>query len=276
MRFFLLIFPLFACLLKGAVPGTFQQYEMEGGGWLTGIVQHEGSGRLYARTDVGGMYSSDDAGENWKFLSGDLKDLGTTFVQGLAVERRNKEVIYQACGVSYFVNDPGRGVRKSSDGGVSWMQVLKEVNFSGNDAERHGGECLMIHPGDEDEVWAGSLKNGLWRSLNAGRDWVKVGGAVFDQVAITGVLVRPELPDEVWVSGSGGARVSVDRGKTWAKVIEAGVVYRVVRKCRWHDLCNRRRVFSVGSGRYQLVEDCGQRLNRPFQLYCGRSLDELS
>ena len=217
-------------ILSAAVPEGFKQFDMECGGWLTGMIQHEGSGRLYARTDVGGIYLSDDAGENWKFLSGDFKNAGAHFVQGIAVEQRNREVIYQACGVSYAADDPGRGVWKSGDGGKSWKQILKEVNFSGNDAERHGGECLMIHPGNEDEVWAGSRENGLWRSLNAGGDWKKVGGSTFDGVAISGVTVHVEFPDQVWVCGTGGAWVSVDRGRTWVHVVKAETVYRVVRK----------------------------------------------
>lgn len=224
---------LWLILMEGlfaAVPGTFQQYEMECGGWLTGIIQHQESGRLYARTDVGGIYVSDDAGEKWAFRSGDFKHKGSHFVQGIAVEQRNKDVIYQACGVSYAADDPGRGVWKSSDGGESWKQVLKGVNFSGNDAERHGGECLAIHPGNEDEVWAGSRRNGLWRSVNAGGSWSKVGGSIFDGVAICGVSLSVKFPDHVWAYGTGGAWVSVNRGESWAQVVEAETVYRVVRK----------------------------------------------
>ena len=224
---------LFVCLLTvlpAAVPGSFQQYDMECGGWLTGMIQHKESGRLYARTDVGGIYLSDDAGENWKFLSGEFKDAGAHFVQGIAVEQRNKEVVYQACGVSYAPTDPGRGIWKSSDGGKTWKHVLKEVNFSGNDAERHGGECLLIHPGNEDEVWAGSRKHGLWRSMNAGGDWERVGGRIFDGVAISGVTVHAKFPDQIWVCGTGGVWVSVNRGRTWAHVVKAEAVYRVVRR----------------------------------------------
>jgi len=223
-------FLVFLGMAHAATPGKFLQYDMECGGWLTGMIQHEKSGRLFARTDVGGIYLSDDAGENWDFLSGDFKNAGAHFVQGIAVEQRNKEVIYQACGVSYAADDPGRGVWKSSDGGKRWQQVLQEVNFSGNDAERHGGECLVIHPVNEDEVWAGSRQNGLWRSKNAGVDWKKVGGSKFDEVAITGVTIHRDFPDQIWVCGTGGAWVSVNRGSTWVHMVKADAVYRVVRK----------------------------------------------
>lgn len=230
MKISALIWGLLVGFLAGAVPGSFQNYDMEGGGWLTGLVQHAGSGRLYARTDVGGVYSSDDAGENWKFLSGDFTELGTTFVQGIAVEARDKNVLYQTCGVSYAAEDPGRGVWKSGDGGVTWKQVLKEVNFSGNDAERHGGECLAIHPLNEDEVWAGSRKCGLWRSSDAGGDWEKIGGSLFDEMSVSGITIPKEFPEQIWVCGSGGILVSVDRGNSWTKILNAEIVQRVARK----------------------------------------------
>ena len=49
-----------------ALPGTFRQTNLDGGGWLTGFASHSG-GRLYARTDVGGVYRSDDAGDPGDF-----------------------------------------------------------------------------------------------------------------------------------------------------------------------------------------------------------------
>jgi hypothetical protein len=42
-------------------PSVFCQTDLDAGGWLTGFASHS-SGRLYARTDVGGVYRSDDQG----------------------------------------------------------------------------------------------------------------------------------------------------------------------------------------------------------------------
>ena len=53
------------------IPGSFTQINMQDGGYLTGIVQH-GSGRLIARTDGGGIYSSDNQGNWWTYLSSNM------------------------------------------------------------------------------------------------------------------------------------------------------------------------------------------------------------
>lgn len=242
-RFFSLALLLLISLPVGAaVPGKFKQYNMEAGGWFAGFVQHASSGRIYGRTDVGGAYYTDDAGENWNYISGSLPYKGSLYVQALAVEQRDKNTVYQACGVSYFPNDPGRGVWKSTNAGTTWTQLLPNVNFSGNDEVRWGGESLMIHPANEDEVWAGSRANGLWRSLDAGANWTKVNDSVFKDIVFSGIYVHPDFPDQIWVYGEGkkvaegtppvegGAWLSTDHGTTWTKLITAEVVYRMVRK----------------------------------------------
>src|SRR4051812_10787005 len=124
-----------ACVLvapsipANTVPGSFQQIDCDGGGWFEQIIPH-GSGRLYGRTDIGGMYRSDDHGDSWHFISGDLPYVACYFVQGVAVAAGNADVVYQATGTSYADTDPGRGVWKSIDGGTTWTHVLSNVNFS--------------------------------------------------------------------------------------------------------------------------------------------------
>jgi len=54
-----------ASTLGTAQPGAFRQTDLDAGGWLTGFASHP-AGRLYARTDVGGVYRSDDHGATWR------------------------------------------------------------------------------------------------------------------------------------------------------------------------------------------------------------------
>ena len=161
------------------IPGAFQQINCDGGGWFEQIVPHA-SGRLYGRTDIGGLYRSDDHGDSWQFLSGDFSNGASYFVQGIAVAAGDANVVYQATGTSYAGAEPGRGVWKSADGGASWTQVLSGVNFSGNDAPHFGGECLAMQPGNDAEIWAGSRGDGLWRSINSGANWTNIAAAIFD------------------------------------------------------------------------------------------------
>ena len=227
-------FRLLLLLASGAfaatIPGTFQQIDCDGGGWFEQVIPHA-SGRLYGRTDVGGLYRSDDHGDTWRFVSGSMPYLGCYFVQGVAVAAGNADVVFQAVGTSYEPRDPGRGVWKTTDGGTTWAQVLPGVNFSGNDPPRWGGECLAIQPGNDNEIWAGTRRDGLRRSVDGGATWSNVAPAVFDRknVTICGITILPSTPDHVWVCGEGGVWVSVNHGVRWKKLLTATRIYRIAR-----------------------------------------------
>jgi hypothetical protein len=210
LRSFLLGMAVIGCAAVDAAssvgasqPGVFRQTDLDAGGWLTGFASHSG-GRLYARTDVGGVYRSDDRGGSWRFVSGNMTSSAGLFVQGLAVAESSADVIYQAVGTSYVASDAARGVWRSLDGGGTWTQVLSNVNFSGNDDLRWQGECLAITPGSGDqELFAISRKNGLWRSTTGGAagTWSKQGGTLFDGLIGHVVHLHPAFPNEVFVGG---------------------------------------------------------------------------
>ena len=184
-------------------PGVFRQTDLDAGGWLTGFASHSG-GRLYARTDVGGVYRSDDQGGSWRFVSGNMTSSAGLFVQGLAVGGTSADLIYQAVGTSYVAADAARGVWRSIDGGGTWTQVLSNVNFSGNDDLRWQGECLAITPGSGDqEIFAISRTNGLWLSTTGGAagTWTKQGGTLFDGLIGHVIHLHPNFPNEIFVGG---------------------------------------------------------------------------
>ncbi len=201
----------------GAIAGTFRQLDTDGGGWFTGFAIHS-TGRLYGRTDVGGLYRSDDHGDRWTFLSGGMRTYSGHCVQGVAVSSGNADVVYQCVGVSYAGAD--QGIWKSSDGGATWIRVKDGLRFSGNDPERWGGECIALRPGKDDEVWAGTRGDGLWRSLDGGLTWSKLGTSVFGTAQFTSVCLPPAGRADIWVgasgfSGPGGVWVSVNDGASW-------------------------------------------------------------
>ena len=82
---------------------------------------------------------------------------------------------------------------------LTGAQVLGGVLFSGNDDLRWQGECLAITPGSSDqEIFAISRKNGLWRSTTGGGagTWSKQGGALFDGLIGHVVHQHPAFPNQ--------------------------------------------------------------------------------
>ena len=204
----------------GVIAGTFQQMRTDGGGWFTGLAAHP-SGRLYGRTDVGGVYRSDDHGDSWTYLSGDMTSYTAHCVQGIAIAASDPNVVYQGVGFAYGNAD--QGIWKTTDGGLTWTQVKGGVHFSGNDPERWGGECVAIRPGNDNEIWAGSRGDGLWRSPDAGATWTTLGTATFAAAQFTSVSLPPAGRADIWVgasgfAGPGGVWVSVNEGASWTPI----------------------------------------------------------
>lgn len=210
------------------IPGSFQQVNCDGAGWFSGFAIHS-SGRIYGRTDVGGMYRSDDHAVSWRTLSGNFTTTSGFFVQGIAIAPSNPDIVYQCLGTSYDSTSE-RGIWKSTDGGTTWAQIKSGLNFSGNDEARWGGECIVIHPANENEIWVGSRAGGLWKSLDAGGSWTQVAAATFGSLVTSTICIHPSFPDQIWVGGEGGAWVSTDHGVTWTQKQSMARVWRIVRK----------------------------------------------
>lgn len=220
--------------------GGFKQMDTDDGGWFTGFAIHP-AGRLYGRTDIGGLYRSDDHGDSWQFLSGDMTTVASLAVQGVAVAAADPNTVYQCVGVSY-ANPADQGIWKSTDGGATWRLLKAGIRFSGNDAERWGGECIAIRPGNDSEVWAGSRGDGLWRSRDAGNSWQQLGAGTLAGAQFVSISLPPAGRSDIWVGasgfgGPGGLWVSVDEGASWTAV--SGVqnlvpapsgVWRIVRE----------------------------------------------
>jgi hypothetical protein len=220
--------PVFA----GTIPGSFRQIDMDDGGYMPVVIQHP-SGRLYGRTDGGGVYRSDNHGDTWIFLSGDFTTDGALVVQGIAVQQSggsSSNLLLQATGCNDLPNDTSRGIWKTTDGGANWTHRLSNVNFSGGDQERIGGDCIIFHPGVDTEAWAGSRGQGMWKSVDSGDTWTEVGGATLSNVIFTSVCINTGFPDQVFAAGDGGIWVSVNRGTSWTKLKTYDLIMRVARK----------------------------------------------
>ncbi len=121
------------------------------------------------------------------------------------------------------------GIFKSIDGGLHWTPI-----FDGQPVSSIG--ALMVAPSDPNVVWAGtgepfirshiSLGWGVFKSLDAGKSWTKMG--LENTGRIARVLIDPRDPDRVYVAALGhlygpqaekGVYRTTDGGKTWEKVL---------------------------------------------------------
>jgi hypothetical protein len=158
----------------GVMYGAWRSSIMGGGGYIQNVVPSPTNPkRLYAYVDVGGLYRSDNAGETWKMLHGNLPTgKGNLEVRGMLVDPRDENRILAATGSQYGKKE---GVYASTDGGETWKKTL-DVKFLGNAGSRSAGFILARNPQNPDHVVAASVSDGVYRSQDNGSTWKEIGG----------------------------------------------------------------------------------------------------
>lgn len=151
-----------------------------GGGFVSGITTSKTEpGLLYARTDVGGAYRWDDVNGKWVPLMDWVSEneLGFLGVESIAIDPVEANKVYMLVGTSYF-NAGKTAILRSDDYGETFSitEVTSQFRAHGNGMGRQTGEKLMIDPNDTDIIFCGTRTNGLFKSVNAGVTWSKVGG----------------------------------------------------------------------------------------------------
>ena len=202
---------------------TYRPVNYQGAGWVTAVKYTSDGSVLYARTDVGGAFKSTDGGNSWHFISQYATTLGGLNVQGLAVHPSNNNTVFLACGTSYLDTDPGRGVWKTTDGGVTWTHVLATVNFSGNDDIRWGGECIVIDPSNTNIMYCGGRESGIYKSTNGGDSWTQIVSSSTVSGEISSIAFRPGNSSEIWVGSATGTTAagvwrSTNSGTSWTQM----------------------------------------------------------
>ena len=183
-----------------------------------------------------GVYSSTDAGRNWKKISDQIN------VESLAIDPRSSDRIYVGTWrQGWRTEDGGKTWKHIADGMVLdtdmfsitidpknadnvWVATCGWVYNSLNGGDkwtryREGFNNRRIHaveidPLDSNTVYAGSVA-GLYRSTDAG----KVFGLVTDEsLVINSIVLHPDRPGRIVLGIEGdGVYLSHDKGKTFER-----------------------------------------------------------
>ncbi len=169
---------------------------------------------IYAGGAQGGVWRSDDAGENWRPLT----DQECSLAMGsIAIDPVNPDIIYAGTGEQHFSGDSyyGCGVLRSLDAGETWEQLGAQAYV---DRGRGGG--ARIARVVIDRATAGSATSttvlaastfGLFRSTDSGRSW----NLVLEGTA-TDLVVHPTDPSIMYAAVYGnGVYKSSNTGTSW-------------------------------------------------------------
>ena len=170
-------------LLAGRVTAQQEPYVWDsvaigGGGFVTAVVPSRAApGVAYARTDVGGAYRWDPRARRWTPLLDWVAEDQTGYlgIDALAIDPRDADNIWLLAGIAYL-NGGRTAILHSTDAGKTFsiVDVSSQFKTHGNGMGRQDGERLAVDPGNSKLLYVGTRRDGLFKSVDAGRTWARV------------------------------------------------------------------------------------------------------
>ncbi len=130
---------------------------------------------------------------------------------------------------TFYIGTPNNGIFKTTDGGKNFSPIF-------DDQSNLSVGCIAIHPTNPSIIFAGTgdpvvsgypfVGNGLYKSLDAGKNWSYIG--LGETKVINKIAIDPQNPNNIYVATMGlsmkrtddrGLYKSTDGGKTWKKIL---------------------------------------------------------
>lgn len=201
----LLLFCAFALLLfitsKSYSQFSVWKKQFNGQGLSVGINPINPN-TIYSQANDNRIWVSRDRGTSWSSLPVIMPSL----LREILVHPKDTATIFA---VNFF-----EGLRRSTNGGISWQIVL---NSYGIDGESFGYDPL--HP---DTMYAGNFQDAaIFRSTDRGTTWTLKGHA--GSSGLCGLAIRPDSAD-ILLAGSGNGQISksTNQGQNWHLVKPGG------------------------------------------------------
>jgi photosystem II stability/assembly factor-like uncharacterized protein len=190
---------------------------------------------LFIAAAGGGIWKTMNNGQTWRPVFDDKRVISMGM---LAIAPSDTQQVWAGTGEPNSRNtiEPGAGVYKSTDGGISWK-------FMGLEKTQHIGR-IVVHPTDPNTVyvaalgaaWKANADRGLYKTTDGGQSW-KLIKFISDKAGMVDVALDPRNPSTVYAaawerlrtpyslkSGGPGSGLwkSTDAGATWTEIKGGG------------------------------------------------------
>lgn len=186
--------------------------------------------------DGNGIYKSEDAGDTWTHLG--LENIGS--VGKVVIDATDPNTCFVGAMGYLFENNSERGVYRTTDGGLSWQNVL-----SVNDST--GVIDLAIHPTQPNIIYAatwervrrvnrrsyGGPSSGIYQSTDGGDTWQELTNGLPSSAGRIGIAIAESEPNILYAiytdditSHIEGLYKTTDGGTNWIPV-NASSLYSV-------------------------------------------------
>lgn len=185
-------------------PNTMETY---GGRMISHAFDPVDPEIVWAGSASGGLWKTEDGGENWVPKTNQLPSTG---VGAVAVNPQNSQAILIGTGEGYNINfsiKPGIGVFKSTDNGSTWQ----ETNLQYAPTQGVSSFKFAWDPVDTNRVYMAAT-NGVWTSDDAGMTWA----VVLPNSSANDIILHPTDRNILFAGVEGvGIYKSSDAGENW-------------------------------------------------------------
>lgn len=193
--------------------------------WV-GMGEHPPRGVMTSYGD--GVYKSTDAGKTWKKMGLEL----TRQIAAIRIHPTNPDIVYVAA--QGAINGPtkDRGIYMTTDGGVTWKQILyvdENTGCADLSMDRSNPRILYAAMWEYHrlpwEIKSGGPGSNLYKSTDGGQTWTKLTNGLPAEKGKMAIEVSLSNPNKVYAlvesdtqKDQGGLFVSQDAGKSFTRV----------------------------------------------------------
>ncbi len=182
-------------------------------------VIYAGTGEGYyniASVQGNGVYKSTDKGQTWEQLNSTTDNSDFYYVNSIVISSANENILWAAT---------NKGVFKSTDGGTTW-------NITG--LERGLYQRILIHPENDQILWAARNNKGIYKTGDGGENWILVYD--LEGVERIEITVSANDPDVLYaLDESSQVYYSLDGGTEWNKAVENGTATEFLGGQGWYN-----------------------------------------
>jgi photosystem II stability/assembly factor-like uncharacterized protein len=194
-------------------------------------IAYAGTGDSECGWALSKIFRSEDGGASWTDTQS-----GVDCLSSIVVDPRTAGTVYAAslyAGFSIYRGiGLGPGVKKSTDGGMSWRDV--STGLPATSIFEPAVSALAIDPRNTHTLFASDCAGSLcvlFKSTDGGAHWVgtKPGVPAFRDNEVVAMAVDPQIPNTLYAaiapfdSRNGGLWKSIDGGANWRNVFPANV-----------------------------------------------------
>lgn len=198
-------------------------------GRVSALAIRPSNGQKILGAAQGGIWTYDEASGIWTPRT---DDQATLSIGAIAIAPSNDAIVYAGTGEGNLSGDSyfGRGLLKSTDGGIRWASVGGDT-FNGASIAK-----LVVSPTNPNRLWAAVLRGragsrrqtpptqttyGIWESQNGGVTWRLRKAATDELHGATDLVLDPAQPNVLYATFWGDAIYeSTDSGLNWRRFMD--------------------------------------------------------